>query len=115
VISTAPLTSDDAPTVVTTVLCVLSMPAPTFVAVLLTLIIILRIVCIPSIQYLLRCYILLDIIHFIRHYGKVELELGYENGRPHYQLWVSMKPKVPTGALIKALYLTKKSQAPCLY
>lgn len=42
------------------------------------------------------------------YYGKVEqmfgqLELGYKNNRPHYQVWVSMKPQVPRTDMIKEL------------
>ena len=42
------------------------------------------------------------------YYGKVEqmfgqLELGEKNNRPHYQLWVSMKPQVPRTGMIKEL------------
>ena len=42
------------------------------------------------------------------YYGKVDqifgqLEVGETNNRPHYQLWVSMKPQVPRTGMIKEL------------
>ena len=42
------------------------------------------------------------------YYGKVEqmfgqLELGEKNNRPHYQLWVSMKPQVPKTSMLREL------------
>ena len=42
------------------------------------------------------------------YYGKVEqmfgqLELGHKNNRPHYQLWISMKPQVPKTGMIREL------------
>lgn len=42
------------------------------------------------------------------YYGNVEqmfgqLELGYKNNRPHYQLWISMKPQVPRTGMIREL------------
>ena len=42
------------------------------------------------------------------YYGRVEqmfgqLELGEKNNRPHYQLWVSMRPQVPKTAMLREL------------
>ena len=42
------------------------------------------------------------------YYGKVEqmfgqMELGHKNNRPHYQLWISMKPQVPKTGMIREL------------
>lgn len=42
------------------------------------------------------------------YYGGVEqmfgqLELGEKNNRPHYQLWVSMRPQVPKTAMLREL------------
>lgn len=42
------------------------------------------------------------------YFGKLEqvfgqLELGDKNNRPHYQIWVSMKPQVPRTGMIKEL------------
>ena len=32
-----------------------------------------------------------------------QLELGHKNNRPHYQLWISMKPQIPKTGMIREL------------